>query len=103
MIRLTLAAALLAAAAIALPAQTPSQPATPTAPAVQPNLSGAWKLDIDKSDFGQVPPPNSECEIIQQTPDTLTIATANDSDDTGKQVLHPAHPHRRSRDLHARR
>jgi len=98
MIRLTLAAALLAAVAVTLPAQTPSQTATQTAtpaatptasataPAAQPNLSGAWKLDIGKSDFGQVPPPNSENEIIQQTPDTFTIATANDSDDTGKEV-----------------
>jgi hypothetical protein len=97
MIRLTLVAALLAAVSVTLPAQTPSQtappaqaPATPaattTAPVAQPVFSGAWKLDVGKSDFGQVPPPNSECEIIQQTPDSLTIATANDSDDTGNQV-----------------
>lgn len=90
MIRLTLATALLAAATAALPAQTTTTPAAPpttsvTAPA-QPNLSGAWKLNVGKSDFGQVPPPNSEFEIIQQTATSLNVAAANDSDDTGKQI-----------------
>lgn len=89
MIRLTLATALLIATTAALPAQTttPAPSTTPAATAAaQPNLSGAWKLNVTKSDFGQVPPPNSDIDIIQQTPTAITIATANDSDDTGKQV-----------------
>lgn len=92
MIRLCTAAFFLAAASM-LPAQTTSPaatpaatPATPAAAAAQPNLSGAWKLDITRSDFGQVPPPNSEFGIIQQTPTAINIATASDSDDTGKEV-----------------
>ena len=96
MIRLALATALLATAAT-LPAQTTSNPATlppiqppaaksATPPPAAPNLSGAWKRDIAKSDFGQVPPPNGEFEIIQQHADGFRIATANDSDDTGKEV-----------------
>lgn len=92
MIRLALATALLAATA-ALPAQTVSQTASQTTPtpasqpaAAQPNLSGAWKLNVAKSEFGQVPPPNSDFEIIQQTATAINIATANDSDDTGKQI-----------------
>lgn len=95
MIRLALATALLAAATAGLPAQNtsaplppvqpaPAKPATPPTP--PPMLSGAWKLNVGKSDFGQVPPPNSEFEIIQQRADGFTIATANDSDDTGKEV-----------------
>ncbi|WP_188759202.1 hypothetical protein [Edaphobacter acidisoli] len=91
MIRLTLATAFLAVATAALPAQTTPQTAPAQAPAAataaaQPNLSGAWKLNVAKSDFGQVPPPNSELEIIQQTATAITIAAANDSDDTGKQI-----------------
>ncbi len=89
MIRLSAATLLLAAASM-LAAQTPTPAATTPAPAAataaQPNLSGAWKLNVNKSEFGQVPPPNSEYEIIQQTPTAITIATASDSDDTGKAV-----------------
>ena len=30
----------------------------------KPNLSGTWKLDIAKSDFGQMPGPDSRTDII---------------------------------------
>lgn len=97
MIRVALATALLAAATAVLPAQTTTQPAAlppaqppaamhATPPPAAPNLAGAWKLNVAKSDFGQVPPPNSEVEIIQQRADGFTIASSNDSDDTGKEV-----------------
>ena len=85
-------AALLLAAASVLPAQTtpvtaPSPvPATTTAAVTAPNLSGAWRLDIAKSDFGQVPPPNSETDIIIENGNDLKVAVANDSDNTGKQT-----------------
>ena len=91
-----IAATLLFAAASMLPAQTAPQNATQTAPAASPssapatvaapNLSGAWKLNLEKSDFGQVPPPNSETDILIQTGSDLKIAVASDSDNTGKQT-----------------
>lgn len=87
-----IAPALLLALSSVLPAQTtpaasqaPST-AAPAAVAAEPNLSGAWKLNIAKSDFGQVPPPNSETDIIIEMGNSLKIAVANDSDNTGKQT-----------------
>ena len=86
-----IAATLLLAAVSVLPAQTTPAAAPATAPAATPataapNLSGAWRLDIAKSDFGQVPPPNSETDIIIENGNDLKIAVANDSDNTGKQT-----------------
>ena len=56
------------------PAAAPA-PANATAPvAMKTDYSGKWKLNIDKSDFGQIPPPTSESQVITQTPDQITIA-----------------------------
>ncbi|HTS12005.1 MAG TPA: hypothetical protein VMH00_07805 [Candidatus Limnocylindrales bacterium] len=46
----------------------------------KPNFSGTWKLNVDKSDFGPVPGPSAETEIIDQTDKTMkvSVAVAND-------------------------
>jgi hypothetical protein len=40
----------------------------------QPNLSGTWKLDVAKSNFGQMPPPASQVDTIQQDSSSVKIA-----------------------------
>ena len=40
-----------------------------------PNLSGAWKLNLSKSDFGQIPPPASEVQTIVDNEPSLSITT----------------------------
>jgi hypothetical protein len=37
------------------------------------NYSGTWKLNVDKSDFGPVPGPTAETEVIKQMGDSLRI------------------------------
>ena len=39
-----------------------------------PNLSGTWKLDIPKSNFGQIPPPASQVDTIEDNEPTVKIA-----------------------------
>jgi hypothetical protein len=53
--------------------------ATPGAAAMihtgaQPNLSGTWKLDPAQSKFGQMPPPASQVDTIQQDGSSIKIA-----------------------------
>jgi hypothetical protein len=38
-----------------------------------PNLSGTWKLNVGKSNFGQMPPPASQTDTIQDNEPTVTI------------------------------
>ena len=38
------------------------------------NFAGSWKLNVDKSDFGQMPPPSSESLVITQTSDEIKVA-----------------------------
>jgi hypothetical protein len=45
-----------------------------TAPAAKPDFSGNWKLNVAKSDFGQVPPPSSETNVVTQTQDDFKVA-----------------------------
>lgn len=45
-----------------------------TAPAAKPDFSGSWKLNVGKSDFGQVPPPSSETDVVAQTGDDFKVA-----------------------------
>ena len=33
----------------------------------KPNFSGNWKLNVSKSDFGMIPPPDSRNDVIEQT------------------------------------
>jgi hypothetical protein len=38
-----------------------------------PNLSGTWKLDIPKSNFGQMPPPASQTDTIEHNEPSIKI------------------------------
>jgi hypothetical protein len=40
-----------------------------------PNLTGTWKLDIPKSDFGQIPPPTSEVQTMVDNEPSLKVTT----------------------------
>src|SRR6202167_728372 len=40
----------------------------------QPNLTGTWKLDIPKSNFGQLPPPASQTDTIDDSEPSVKIA-----------------------------
>jgi hypothetical protein len=37
----------------------------------KPNFSGTWKLNVSKSDFGMLPPPDSRTDVIEQTGDMI--------------------------------
>lgn len=39
----------------------------------KPNLSGSWKLNVSKSDFGQIPPPDSRTEAITDNEPAIKI------------------------------
>jgi len=56
MIRASVLAALLAVAAFAQS---------------QPNFSGTWKVNVAKSEYGMLPPPESRSDVIEQTGDTI--------------------------------
>jgi hypothetical protein len=43
----------------------------------KPNFAGTWKLNLTKSDLGQMAP-TSETDTITQTADTMTVATVSD-------------------------
>jgi hypothetical protein len=67
--------AILAFAALAVPmSQAQTAAATST-----PDLSGSWKINIAKSDFGQAPPPTTQTEVITQSGNTITFAIARES------------------------
>ena len=40
----------------------------------KPNLSGEWKLNVAASDFGDVPPPTRQSEVVTQAGDEFAIA-----------------------------
>lgn len=42
--------------------------------AAKPNLSGEWRLNIAASDFGDVPPPTRQTEVVTQAGDEFAIA-----------------------------
>lgn len=69
------------------PAPTPAAqaPAAATAPAVRPDLSGTWTLNLDKSNYDQVPPPQDETLVFSRNGSTYSIATSSDND-RGKEV-----------------
>jgi hypothetical protein len=50
------------------------------AAADQPDLSGTWKLNVEKSDFGQIPPPTSETNVITQSGADIKLATKSERD-----------------------
>ena len=37
----------------------------------QPNFSGTWKVNVGKSDFGMLPPPESRLDVLEHTGDTM--------------------------------
>jgi hypothetical protein len=49
-------------------------------PAVKPNFSGEWKINLAKSDFGMVPPPASMSRTITHAEPALTIVEEQRSD-----------------------
>jgi hypothetical protein len=65
------------------------------------DYSGAWKLNVDKSDFGPVPGPSAETQVIEQTGNTIKVKVHAESEQgktefvmtlvtDGKQVEIPA-------------
>ena len=56
--------------------------AAPAAAQAKPNFAGSWKLNLQKSDFGQMAQmaPASETDTITQTADAFTIAVASESE-----------------------
>lgn len=78
------------------PAPTPNQPAPPAvapapaapvvqAPVVKPDLNGTWTLNLEKSDYDQVPPPQDETLVFSRNGSTYSIATTSDNE-RGKEV-----------------
>jgi hypothetical protein len=53
------------------------------APARQdkPEFTGTWKLNLGKSDFGQIPPPASQTDVIALKGDELKIVSASEGPD----------------------
>ncbi len=76
---------LLFAAIASLQAQTTTPTPAATPATAKPNFSGTWKLNVDKSEFGQVPPPMTETNVIVQTGNDIKITTNSDGD-RGKEV-----------------
>jgi hypothetical protein len=66
----------------AAPASGAAMSATPGAAAMihagggAPNLSGTWKLNIGKSNFGQIPPPASQVDTIDDSEPTVKVTVA---------------------------
>jgi hypothetical protein len=52
----------------------PSSPSPSSAAAGQPNLSGTWVLDVPKSDFGQMPAPDSRTDTIDDKEPSIKVA-----------------------------
>ena len=51
--------------------------ATLAAAADQPNFSGSWKMNANKSDFGPIPPPDKLERIIKHEDPKLNVNTLN--------------------------
>lgn len=66
------------------PAQSPAAAAAQV-PAVKPDLIGTWTLNLDKSNFDQVPPPQDEIIVFSHTGSTYSIATSSNNE-RGKEV-----------------
>jgi hypothetical protein len=46
----------------------------------KPDFSGTWKLNVTKSDFGPVPGPNAQTDVIEQSGQTLKIKVSAEGD-----------------------
>ena len=51
---------------------------TPAMAAGKPDFSGEWKLNIDKSNFGPMPPPTSMTQVIVHAEPQLKVTTNQD-------------------------
>ncbi len=72
-----------------IPASKPAA-AAPTASASaaaghKPDYSGTWKLNVAKSDFGPLPPPDSRTDMIEHKDPSLKATTSQDGGPQGKQ------------------
>jgi hypothetical protein len=63
-------------AAAPVAATAPTTPATPAAPGPKPNLTGVWKLNIEKSEFGQFPTPDGRIDRITDDEPSVKIEVA---------------------------
>jgi hypothetical protein len=61
----------LALAAFCLAAMAATTPDEKT-----PDLSGTWKLDVAKSDFGPIPPPDSQTNVIEHKEPKVKIKSS---------------------------
>jgi hypothetical protein len=64
------------AAAGAAMSATPGAAAMIHAGGAAPNLTGTWKLNIGKSNYGQIPAPASQTDTIEDNEPTVKISTA---------------------------
>lgn len=70
----------------ATPAQTPTM--TPAMPAGgKPNLSGTWKLNVAKSDFGPIPGPTSQTDTIEHNDPLFKVHTVQSGGPQGDQDM----------------
>lgn len=51
----------------------------------QPNLSGTWKLNVQKSDFGPVPGPTSQTDVIEQDARRVKIDVSSEGEQGKRQ------------------
>jgi hypothetical protein len=63
-----------ASAPMATAAMTPAS-SGPKSSGTQANLTGTWKLNVAKSDFGQIPPPDSRTEKIEDNEPAIKISS----------------------------
>jgi hypothetical protein len=52
--------------------------ATTTASGGKSNYSGTWKLNVGKSDFGVLPPPETRTDVIDHKDPAIKVATSQD-------------------------
>lgn len=50
----------------------------------QPNYSGTWQVDLDKSDFGPSPPPDALTLVIEHKGSTITVKSTQSA--AGSQI-----------------
>jgi hypothetical protein len=63
-----------------IPASKPtaSAPSVSAAAGQKPDYSGTWKLNVAKSDFGPLPPPDSRLDIVEHKDPALKVKTSQD-------------------------
>lgn len=72
------------AGAVTAKATPPPVVAAPASSGAKPNFSGTWKLDVTKSDFGVLPPPNSRTDVIEHSEPAIKVTRTEDGSE-GKQ------------------